>query len=90
MNAQVKEPDTQIVIEIPELVVGRPLSEKEQHWADFVRDLQPWEARKLHRVGELELHDSYVHGDEKLVDIFVQICIAGDEESYSKKVKEEA
>lgn len=58
----------------------KPKSEppSEATWEQFLRDLQAWEIHKLHTLGELDLHDKFMEGQMKLMDIFVLVCIDGD------------
>lgn len=44
--------------------------DKEVLWNDFLHDLESWELHKLLIVGELELHDAFIDGTKKLMDIF--------------------
>lgn len=77
-------------VEAPVLVEsddGRVLTEQEQTWAQFLRDLEPWELHKLHTHGqELKYHDKFIDGKMSLIDIFAKICIEGEEEKHSIKV----
>lgn len=51
----------------------------EETWNQFLLDLRAWELNKLHVLGELNMHDQYMNGTMPLMDIFVLVCIEGDE-----------
>lgn len=61
----------------------------EQTWNQFLLDLRPWELHKLHVLGEMGLHDQYINGDIKLMDVFVLVCIEGDEKREGTLLRNE-
>ena len=66
----------------------RKLTAKEKQWFSFVNKLEPWQFHKLMIVGEMELHDRFVAG-ENLDKIFEEICASGEDNPY-RKSKEDA
>lgn len=67
-------------------VEPRQLTELEQQWVTFLRGLEPWEHHRLHQLGELYLHDQYMANMMSLQEIFVKVCIEGEEDQFSKRV----
>lgn len=78
--------DTSTVSEVASEAMIAPSDPREQEWDDFLIGLKIWELRKLHYVGEMKQHDDFMDRTKTLKQVFGEICIPGEEDSFSTKV----
>lgn len=72
---------------ISETAEPRKLSKREREWFEQIKKLEPWQFHKLMIVGELDLHDRFISGED-FSSIFDEICAQGDENPYKKHEKD--
>lgn len=68
-----------MTVVLPEQINKAQQRTKQEIWNQFLVDLRSWELHRLFNLGELHFYDQYMNGTMPLLDIFVLICVEGDE-----------